>query len=271
MSNGLKLGNGKASVIMVLGVLAVVGIMLACAPPQSVRPLPQSSWGGNYLYSWKTPEKKSAASVPVTIAIVAPNFSERANLDPVYRKVVKGFSKSMAIDFDKIIVAKGMTVTGPFESLDMMTYPDKKNADLSLTPEITVNVQNKDITGWRRESYERTAKTVKVKVDVWVKLMLREPLSSEKIWIKKIEVGEMAGEAEIIAARIEVGQEPGFLGPVPVYGAGKILYDGRPDAVANIIKKMYPKIMQTVWRYINTEEILVLKDKAKEIRELKRY
>jgi hypothetical protein len=34
---------------------------------------------------------------------------------------------------------------------------------------------------------------------------------------------------------------------------------------------MYPIIMQKCWTYIDAEEILSLKDKVKEIRELKRY
>lgn len=269
MSNGLKIGKGVATLIIGIGILAAVGIMLACVPSQTVRKsLPVSPWGDKYFYSYEPPEKQMG-SIPLTIAIVDPSFP-KVELDPIYRKVAKGFAKSMAIDLDKIIVAKGMTVTGPFENLDMMTYPDKKNAVLSLTPEIFINVQTSDITGWRRETLDWFVKSVQVKVDVWVTLIMREPLSSEKIWIKKIEVGEDVESAEIYAGVVDLGPEPGYK-YVRRYGPGKVLYDGRTDAVASIIKKMYPKIMDTIWRYINTEEILVLKEKAEEIRSLKRY
>lgn len=267
MSNGVKIKNSTSTVIIVIGIFAL-GIILACVPRVQT-PLPISSWGDKYFYSYEPPETKPVGSVPVTIAIVDPYFSEKAALDPFYQKVAKGFSKSMAIDFDKIIIAKGMTVTGPFESLDMMTYPEKKNADLSLTPEIFINVQSADFTGWRGEE-GWFVKTVWIKVDVWVAVMMREPLSSEKIWIKKIEVGEDGEKAEVYAEVMDLGRKPGYK-YVHQYGPGRISYDGRTDAVANIIKKMYPKIMQTCWKYINSDEILVLKEKAEEVRKLKRY
>jgi len=162
-----------------------------------------------------------------------------------------------------------MTVTGPFESLDMMTYPDKKNADLSLTPEIFINPQSRDTSQWADVgSYFK--KPVEVKVDAWVVLMLREPLSSEKIWIKKVEIKEETEQTEIYAQKVSRGPiRPGSR--IHNYGPGGIVYDGRKDAVANIIKKIYPQVMQTVWKYLNTEEILILKEKAEEIRKLKRY
>jgi len=269
MSNGLKINRGMAIMIIVIGILSLIGIILACAvPPSQVIKPPVSQWGDNYFYAYEPPEK-AVGSVKVTMAIVNPYFSEKL-AGGIYGKVARGFSKSMAIDLDKIIVAKGMTVTGPFESLDMMTYPDKKNADLTLTPEIFINVQSRDITDWEMKGSDWFIKTVEVKVDAWVVLMMREPLSSEKIWIKKIGVGEMAESAEIWAQVMDMGPRPEY--PyIRKYGPGRYLYDGTKDAVANIIKKMYPNIMQTTWRYLDTQEILVLKEKAEEIKKLKRY
>lgn len=269
MSNGLKIGNGIVLITIIVGILAVVGIMSACAPQQIVR-LPVSPWGDKYFYSYEPPEKRATGSVKVTIAIVSPYFSEKATIDPIYSKVAKGFVKSMAVDLDKIIIAKSMTITGPFENLDIMTYPDKKNANLTLTPVILINTQSRDIAGWNNREDGGLIKTVEVKIDGWVVLEMREPLSSEKIWIKKIEVAEMAETTEIIAEKVPVYRRSTDFIPIG-YNAGRILYDGRPDAMANMMKKMYPAIMQTCWKYIDAEEVLVLDEKAKEIRSLKRY
>jgi len=269
MINGLKFRNSTATVIIIIGILAVVGIMSACAPQQIVR-LPVSPWGDKYFYSYEPPEKRATGSVKVTIAIVSPYFSEKATMDPIYSKAAKGFAKSMAIDLDKIIIAKGLTITGPFENLDTMTYPDKKNANLTLTPVILINTQSRDISGWNNREDGGIMKTIEVKIDGWVVLEMREPLSSEKIWIKKIEVAEMAETTEIIAEKVPVYRRPSDFIPIG-YNAGRILYDGRPDAMANMMKKMYPVIMQTCWKYIDAEEVLVLDEKAKEIRSLKRY
>lgn len=273
MEIGVKLNKRIAVVMVTLGFVAIIVAFLACAPPQKqarqMVTLPVSSWGENYSYSYEPPEKRPPASVKITVAIVSPIYGGKQQIEPAYSKVAAGLQKSLAIDLDKIIIAKGMTVTGPFENLDMMTYPDKKNADLSLTPEFFVNPQSRDTSQWIDVgSYFK--KAVEVKVDAWVALMLREPLSSEKIWIKKVEVGEETEQAEIYAQKVDRGPvKPGSR--LHNYGLGEFVYDGRKDAVANILKKMYPGIMQTVWKYINTDEILVLKDKSQEIRKLKRY
>jgi hypothetical protein len=268
MTNGLNIGNSKAIIIIVIGILALVGIILACGP-QVRTPLPVSSRGDKYSYSYDPPEQAASRSVKITLAVVNPCLGGGATIDRIYSKVADGLAKSMAIDLDKIIIAKGMTATGPFEALDMMTYPDKKNADLSLTPEFLINVQSRDISAWERKG-DRLVKTVEVNVDARIVLLMREPLSSEKIWIKTIAVDESPKSAEIFAETVDMGLKPGYH-YVHQYGPGKILYDGRTDAVADIVQKMYPNIMQTTWRYINTDEVLVLKEKADEVRKLKRY
>ena len=270
MSNGLKIGKSNATIIIIIGIFTTIGFMLACGPPSRVVKLPESKWGEKYFYSYEPPEKKAPGSVKITMAIVNPYFAEKAAIHPIYSKVAKGFAKSMAIDLDKIIIAKGMTITGPFESLDMMTYPDKKNANLTLTPGILINTQSRDISQWASREEGGIRKTVEVKIDGWVVLEMREPLSSEKIWIKKIEVAEMAETPEIIAEKVPVYRKQGDIIPAG-YRPGNLLYDGRPDAMANMMKKMYPAIMQTCWKYIDSEEIVVLDEKAKEIRSLKRY
>lgn len=270
MSNGSKIVKGMQLVRVLFGVLIVGFMLTGCMmEPQTVK-LPASSWGDNYFYSYEPPEKRDLGSVKITMAVVNPYFSDKAAIDPAFAKVAKGFVKSMAIDMDKIIIAKGFTVTGPFESLDMMTYPDKKNANLTLTPMIILNAQIRDISGWGNRTDGGLTKSVEVRVDGWVVLEMREPMSSEKIWIKKIEVAEMTESVEMIAQKVPVYAKDHPLFPVG-YNPGRLLYDGRPDAMAGMMKKMYPIIMQTAWKYIDTDEILALKIKADEIRALKRY
>ncbi|MEM5817964.1 MAG: hypothetical protein AAGU16_08890, partial [Desulfitobacterium hafniense] len=180
-----------------------------------------------------------------------------------------GLGTSIAADMDKIIIAKGMTVTGPFESLDMMTYPDKKNADLSLTPEFFLNAEQRELSPLRNKQFGKTVEQeVEIRLDGWMILVLREPLSSEKIWIKKIPLGEATERAVVIYEAMPVYKRSGDIIPNG-YRAGQVIFDGRKDALANMLKQMYPTIMNTAWTYLNTQEIAVLRDKAKEIRQRK--
>lgn len=272
ISMNRELKRGRIGVVTIVMILVLT--MMGCAGQAVKKSLPVSSWGEKYFYKYEPPGILPPGSVKITLAIVSPYFGG-TKLDPVYSKVAQGLGRSMAIDLDKIIITKGMTVTGPFETLELMTYPDKKNADLSLTPEFLINTQEKEINQWKAEGGYLT-KTIELKIDGWVVLILREPLSSEKIWIKKIEIGEKTEQTKIYAEKVLVGQKPGVVTiPLPLpwqmYQAGEIVYDGRPDAVANMVKEMYPQIMQTTYNYLDTNEILILKEKAEEIRKLKRY
>ncbi|MFH0782917.1 MAG: hypothetical protein V2B20_13355 [Pseudomonadota bacterium] len=270
MGKSLTINRSLSATLTGLSLFVLVGLMLACAetPTKNTASLPISPWGDNFLYSYDPPEIKPAASVKTTIAIVSPDYSNKS-MNPDYNKVAKGLARSIAADFDKVIVAKGMTVTGPYDSLDMMAYPDKKNADLSLTPEFFFNTQSRDLDDWKNKD-RNLHKTVEVRLDGSIILALREPLSSEKIWIKKIPVADLSEEAIVIAQSVPVYRKQGDFIP-DSYQPGKILYDGRQDAVANMIKKLYPAIMNTAWKYLDTQEINILKEKAKEIRVKKVY
>ena len=276
--SGIRLEKGIAVIIIIAGLMTVVGIILACAPPQKqiVRPLPTSQWGGNYSYSYKPPEQKAPVSVRATIAIVNPYYkeAESALKDPTYSEVAKGFSKSMAVDIDKIIVAKGMTVKGPFATIEDITYPDKKGSDLTLTPRVFITTQIKN--GAWQVAEHRMDRNFEMNVGGWIAFEIREPLSNEKIWIKRLELENIPLNGievfEAVPARYEWRE--GFLGrykAVAAWKTGKALYEGKKDAMADALKNVYPTIMEKFWTYINTNEILYLKTKTKEIRDLKRY
>lgn len=271
-SEGIKVEKEIAAIIIIAGLIAAVGIMLACAPPQQAVRQTRASWGENYSYSYEPPEKKVAKSVPITIAVVNPFYKDPENAlgKEIYSKVGRGFSKSMAVDMDRIIVTKGMTVKGPYADIEDMTFPDKKSTDLTLTPKVFVIAQIKEDMDWQRDyNTNSMIKIFELRVSGWIAFEMREPLSGEKIWIKKLELDEIVERGEIVAEVVPI-RKPGDFFPSG-YNPGKILTDNRPDAMADALKKVYPTVMAKFWSYINTEEILGLKAKTQEIRDLKRY
>lgn len=259
--------NKKISRI-ILGSIAFlyIALVLACA---ETKPVPVSSWGGNFTFNYEPSTKKAVGSVPLNIAIVSPSLTELTKLTNEQEAVLHGLAKSMMIDLDKILISKGMTATGPFESLDLMTYPDKKNAELSLTPEIVVNVQIRDIGAWINH-YEYFKKSAEVNVTTTIILIIREPLSTEKLWIKKIPLQPKTQKIELYASVEDLGIKPGH-SYVHDYGPGQIQFDGSVDVLADYIYNNYNNIMETVSKYLDTQELMVLNQKAEEIRRSKRY
>jgi len=49
----------------------------------------------------------------------------------------------------------------------------------------------------------------------------------------------------------------------------KLIYDGKIDAMASALEKMYPIILEQFEKYLDTEEMLQLKKKGPRIRALK--
>lgn len=281
MNKGINIKKKGASVIILSGFIAAIGFILSCAPPPSrVAPTtPASKWGGNYMYSYEPREKKPAGSVKATIAIVNPFIKdpESALSNPSFLPVGKGFAKSMSIDMDKVIVAKGMTVKGPFSDIEDMTFPDKKGTDLTLTPRIIITAQHQD-SEWKVDRYNnRMQRNFKLSIGGFIAFEMREPLSNEKIWIKKLELDGVDVDGvevyEAVVTRYE--RRKGLFGEyyqAPVeWKTGKVVYDGKIEAMADALNKMYLAIMGKFETYINSEEILALKVQTKEIRDLKRY
>ncbi len=246
------MSGDKAQVIVCLGTLAAILWTIACATTQQ-RLEPVSRWQGGYHFSWQPPRSAGPGALRVTIAVVSPAFAQQNEFALNHASVANGFTRSLASDLDSLLIAKGMTVTGPYESLDMMTYPDKKNADLSLTPDVVLNATVKE-SGWVFDGQYFT-KPVQVFMDGSVSLVLREPLSGEKIWIRKIPLQTVSKSGTVIARRqtlvtsgpplIQPGAKKVCLSQVVEAASrtslqpGDILLDGIEEALADCIQEVY--------------------------------
>lgn len=262
MNKGIPICRTTSKAIMTLGLVAFVGWILACALSPTIE---APSLTHQYSFTnYEIPERRAPGSVPLTVAVVNPSFVEKVGL----KKLVKSFSGFLASSLDEIIVAKGMTAKGPYDSLDMITYPDKKGSDLTLTEKVFISALpgrepiNTE-TAWVNTETERNVLcdlvTYEMKVEAWIALEMREPLTAEKMWVKKIDLGEHTVQYQ---KAIKEERDRHRI---------RVLFDNREDAVAKLLNKLYPEIMKTAWDYLNTDEMLVLKRTAEEIRKDKRY
>lgn len=265
--------TATAAATICAGLVATIGFILACAAPgeYQVTPLPVSHWKGNYFYNYEPQQKMPAASVKVNVVVVNPFYTEPESVfaDIAYSKVGKGFSKSMGVDLDKIIVAKGMTAVGPYATLDDVTYPDKKGADLTLAPRVFLTSEFTPGEPRTREynGVPYLEKPFTMKLGGWVAYEMREPLSGQKMWVKKLELEEREVSDVEIYEKVAVRKDQ--YGQVLEWDTGKIVYSGKAEALADALKAYYPVIMEKAWTYLNADEMLDLKDKTKEIRERK--
>ncbi len=275
-----------------------VGLFQACMPPQQqelATPLPVSPWGGKYAYQYDIPAdmpRKQPGSVPVVIAVVNPEYREKESaLDTeIYSKVGKGFSASMGTDLDKILLAKGLTTTGPFPSLDEITYSEKKSAALTLAPQIFLTADVKYVDNCAESRAKgipcapinnygqfRSGREFVMVVSGWISFVMQEPLSGEKMWIKKLELDpvEIRGVDVFETIPMYSNVSDGCGGTRQVLSgyakSNNLVYDGKADAMAFAIQKMYPTILSQFQKYLDTDEMQELKRKTAEIRAAKVY
>jgi hypothetical protein len=260
---------------------AWLGILPSCAgPTNSAAPLPRSAWGEKYAYNYdlsKT-ELKAPGSIPVNVAVVNPYYKDAESVltNELFSSVGKGFSTSMGNDLDKILIAKGMTTTGPFPSLDEITYSEKKNAALTLAPRIFVTADIKydsELQPTARDVGTTMERHFTMNITGWISFIMQEPLSGEKMWIKKLELEPVKVEGvEIYEATAQYRADGcGGSALVGYSPTNKKLYVGQTEAMAGALKKLYPVILSQFEKYLDSEEMVQLKTKGQEIRALKVY
>lgn len=263
-------------VALVLALGLWLGIYQACVTPQPSRPVPQSEWGGRYAYTYDLRGVISPpGSVPVTIAVVNPSYKEAESAlgTELYNKVGKGLSASMGADLDKILIAKGLTTTGPFASLDEITFSEKKAAALTLAPKVFITAEIQYTENEQVPGTDRSERAFDMNVTGWMTFIMQEPLSGQKMWIKKLELDSIHKHDVIDVESVpQYNKGGGCGGPVVTgYQTGRTVYDGRVDAMASALKEMYPVVLTQFEKYIDTNELVQLKEKSKEIRESKVY
>jgi hypothetical protein len=277
---------------------ALIALLAGCAglgapyaPPPPPEPMPTSRWNGQFIFSINLPAPQPAIH-DVNIAVVNAYYREEesALLAPIYSKVGKGFSASMGADLEKLLVAKGLTATGPFPTLDDITYAEKKGAALTLAPRVYIQTELR-YEGPARMVPDgfttladgtvvqaRSQRTFVMLTSGWITFVMQEPLSGEKMWIKKLELDPIESRGvEVYDARPVMQTMPGAWGksyeiPTGQYAPGStLLYDGKVDALADALMAVYPKTMERFWNFLDPEEMKHLKKKSQEIRARKVY
>jgi len=299
--NGKRpLGKLEFSIVSIAALLAGIFFVTGnCASPQqtytppSYRPIPVFT----DIYSWpkySPPEAAKPASVPLTVIIVDPEHNQTLKVGNAVTmemiKVFNSFSSSMGQDFEAVMVAKGITAKGPFEYYDEITYTDKFTSDLIVQAIIIFDIN--DLTPMEAGGYGALKSELfdggqygkvrygKMSIGAKVYYYMYEPLSKEKMWVKKLDLGTEEFEYEM-AYKQKQEQYSYYRtdecgGGHTVYDyklvdTAETLYDTKPYLLAKKLKNEYSRIMEAAWTYFNIEEMKNMKARTQDIRERKAY
>jgi hypothetical protein len=241
---------------------------LALAGCATAPPVPTA-----YEPKFRYPTTPPTSKIDVTVGIVAPQFTGdgldyvKSNRDDA---VVREMLSGMRSGFNELLVAKGFNVSGPFDSLDAMTFPEKKGADFIIYPEFDVG-RGYAISAKRPRAkptalallatVTKTKDVEDVECDYTVQprgtvsFVALEPLSREKMWVKRMDV-EVPPET-FVAYR--EGCE------------GSAMTGDIRNAWAKAHEAMFTSVMTNIDRYVSAEEFQVLKRQSQELRQKKVY
>jgi len=256
-------------VLVVFGLLAAGSAGKPAAQPKA-EPIPEVE----PAFSFKLSEEKVENSDNFTIAIIQPAWKLEQGASggdsPIdIGDLPKQFSKAMAHDFEAMLTTRGMNVSGPFPSIDEMTFPDKKQSDLAVEPKIEIELKL-PVIHVQTEYVNQGAGPVpmqsfvmqspggtdpKVTATGAVYFEVKEPLSNQKVWKKSV---SDLKESKVCAQRAVSGEREGL----------ERLLRG---CVTEFLNDLYPKVMKQAAKYFTREEMVLVRTQSKELREKKVY
>jgi len=231
--------------------LALLAVGCATAPP------PVAAYTPQFTYAY--PALGEVPASDVTIAIVRPlDAKGLTKATSIGHQNAEAFTAAMTAQFQAMFNKKGFKQSGPFDDLNSMTFPDKKGADLSLTPEVSIDVTIPKVTADARQAIPGVS-DVKI-VDKYagpctasgfVSFVLLEPISGQKLWVKKVDVPPTAVDC--------TGEQ--------AEGDYTLLQNG----VGRALEKVYQVVMKKAWDYLSPEEMTLMKKQSQELRTKKVY
>jgi hypothetical protein len=209
----------------------------------------------NGVYSWNEPK---GTKIDVTLGILESSYSYQTQTSFVQSgqpQSVNEFASAFNKNFYDMMIDKGINTLGPFKNLDEMTFPEKKNSDLVVSPEINFVFSTKQLSA--QAKMNSAAYTYNISIGGTLDISILEPLSKERMWLKKLDLKDLQ---KTITFELKGSQNS---------DENLMIYINNTyiELLTNFFNSSYP----TISKYFNAEELFVLKKQSQELRGKKSY
>lgn len=220
-----------------------------CATPNQQPPVTP-----NFVF---TPTSSAPAKNGMSIAILRPGSkggfleTNRADLRPV----INDFLNAYRTDLEKIILAKGFTTAGAYAAFDEMTFSQKERSALILRPEVAFNITTQTgVLG--ADSTAIATGTVTIE--------FLEPMSKEKVWIKRFELPPTTQKVEMAVLRTSDGR-------LATNPDGTLRLGLTANSATALLNSFYAAAFSRIYEQIDSREILALKSDAEKLKRRTNY
>lgn len=239
----------KYLTVSAVAFLSVISIGCATMPASQTSSEETDKYVANFNYIPSA--QKTPGSAGVTFAIGNVNYKPDGKILWVAYSQFDNLHKAIKDDLSELLIAKGVSVRGPFDSYDLIPYSDKKDIDLYLIPTFELSLTNKDRTtsGHAIGDFEVNGK---------ITLELREIVTRELMWTKSIPLTKFEFPYNVRIPHLAQGQS----------------YDIKPfimNDLAKGVEQQYLDFMATISKLIDPEEMGIIKKQAQELKSKKGY
>jgi len=227
--------------------------------------VPQAAAGGYVANFDYTPPSGTAPS-PAGISFAVDKMNYKTNSRPLWFAAPQfaNLNEAARTDLAEVLTAKGFGVRGPFESYDLIPYPDKKTIDFYLAPTMELSVLTP------AEVY--SIGEITAEVDGKFTLEAREIATRELMWIKTIPFKKF-DVAHCLSSITWAAGMGAFVHDETVKKAivSLDMGDCLMNEIAKEVEKQYPAMMTTFYTLIDPEEMAIIKKQAQELKAQKGY
>lgn len=248
--------------------VTVLLLAMACAacvaPGTKAPPAPPAT--PNFVFN---PPDQAKQKLDKAVAIVGPKTSGTmwgGNVFDAYmyedgernrsRGALAEMLKASRVDLEKTMIARGFNTVGPFVNIDEMTFTQKERAFVLFEPVFDTNLEfvaARPVAGLF--GVQKTEGNVTTRGSVT--LAFYEPLSREKVWLKRVELTPIS--------------EPYLMTRQVVDGKVLSYSSNQSDAVVRSLNKFYTEAMGKIWSQIDPREISALQKDVDQLKAKKRF
>ncbi|MGZ5009438.1 MAG: hypothetical protein ACXV74_00585 [Methylobacter sp.] len=195
------------------------------------------------------PTSAPATRSKMNIAILKPGtggsfFVTDTQMSLKSRASINRVSEAMQTDIEKIIISRGFTTAGSYPNIDEMTYSQKEHASLILKPTVNLDLFTTGTQGT---------------VSGTVTLELLEPMSREKVWIKRLDLTPITKNIKLEFVQVQTPQGPNFVHVIST------------NSVIELMNAFYTQTMEKIWNHLDAQEINSLKSDTDKLKSKTQY
>lgn len=269
----------------------VLGIFIGCGGPSKTIKI-TDKFEPLYNPNYNFPVSGKAEPSGYSIGIIQPEFIQKGKFkwdmnDRSDVEKITGFQRELSVSIEKILISKGCNVSGPYNTYEEMTFPQRERSTFLIQPIITLDVNGQgagiidlpEVGGPNLEAYCYRSLNIDVIGSVEMEYIIYDPLTKEKLERHKLRGKPVnASVVSYFQGYVDKNNNCGNYKSLPVFAKENpnlrmvySSYNNMNNVGLKILESLYNEFLPQVNDLLSVSEFNNLKKYQDQLREKKRY